>query len=84
MIDDMLRQNWSTLHSHSKDLKFRHSAKAARAKPEGATELIIRHLNCEKLTNRRCHTPGRATESRHSRPAEKRQPGNVSHRIANL
>ena len=57
MIDDMLRQNWSTLHSHSIDLKFRHSAKTARAKPEGATELIIRHLNCEKLTNRRCHTP---------------------------
>jgi hypothetical protein len=63
MIDDMLRQNWSTLHSHSIDLKFRHSAKAARAKPEGATELIIRHLNCEKLTNRRCHTPGERQNS---------------------
>ena len=29
MIDDMLRQNWSTLHSHSIDLRFRHSTKAA-------------------------------------------------------
>ncbi len=33
MIDDMLQQNWSTLHSHSIDLKFRHSTKAARDKP---------------------------------------------------
>jgi len=24
MIDDMLRQNWSTLYSHSIDLKFQH------------------------------------------------------------
>jgi len=32
MIDYMLRQNWSTLHSHSIDLKFRHSTKAARNK----------------------------------------------------
>ena len=30
MIDDMLRQNWSTLHSHSIDLRFRHSAKAGQ------------------------------------------------------
>jgi hypothetical protein len=25
MIDDMLHQDWSTLHSHSIDLKFRHA-----------------------------------------------------------
>jgi hypothetical protein len=30
MIDDVLRQNWSTLHSLSKDLHLLHSAKAAR------------------------------------------------------
>ena len=36
MIYDMLGQNWSTLHSHSIDFKFRHSAIAARAKPNGA------------------------------------------------
>ena len=30
MIDDMLLQSWSTLHSHSIGLKFRHSTKAAR------------------------------------------------------
>ena len=41
MIGDMLRQNWSTLHSHSIDLKFRHSAKEGPAKPakgQGADE----------------------------------------------
>ena len=29
MIDDMLRQNWSRLHSHSIDSQLRHSVKAA-------------------------------------------------------
>jgi hypothetical protein len=33
MIDDMLLQNWSTLHSHSLYLKFEHSTKAAWGKP---------------------------------------------------
>jgi hypothetical protein len=33
MIDDMLQQNWSTLHSHSMDLKLRHSTKSGGTKP---------------------------------------------------
>jgi len=34
MIDDLLQQNWSTLHSESRDPTFRYSAKAGRAKRE--------------------------------------------------
>jgi hypothetical protein len=33
MIDDMWQQNWSTLHSHSIDLKFGDFTNAARDKP---------------------------------------------------
>src|SRR5579862_2607953 len=33
MIDDMLPQDWSTLHSHSIDLKFRCSIKVSRDEP---------------------------------------------------
>ena len=33
MIGDILRQNWSTLHSHSINLTFRRYTKAAQDKP---------------------------------------------------
>jgi hypothetical protein len=34
MIDDMLQQNWSTLHSQSRNPTFWYSAKAGRDKRE--------------------------------------------------
>jgi hypothetical protein len=40
MIDDMLQQNWSTLHSNSIDLKFRHSTKRL-----GASQLKVKAPN---------------------------------------
>jgi hypothetical protein len=41
MIDDMLHQNWSTLHRSAIDLTMRHSAKAARRGVLGLRDALL-------------------------------------------
>lgn len=48
MIDDLLQQNWSTLHSHSRDPTFRYSAKA------GAGQARMRAVDSPIVSDGQC------------------------------